>query len=288
MKLPAIGSFFSIIIAIHNKQYATSDEFYADRSVLYRMWYVWPTFFIFRMRIYIGITLSECVCTMAGFGAYPTVAKSTAGGGPSVVGYRYNELMGGGAHADGDGHYDYETIHNVDAYTTDTCWTFREAMKSWNMCVQYWLAVNVYKRFPSKAYRTPVTLLVSAVWHGVYSGYYFCILGAPVYLPIEDIWQRLLRNKADDAKETNATWQRTAINVLFWVSKFFAFSYMGIAFLLLTLDKIWFYYSSVWHLGYVYFAVMYVVGRILLQQQKREHKRKAMESGDGLQEKKMM
>lgn len=49
--------------------------------------------------------------------------------------------------------YDFETIHNIDAYTTDTCWTFREAMKSWNMCVQYWLAINVYKRFPSKNFR---------------------------------------------------------------------------------------------------------------------------------------
>lgn len=49
--------------------------------------------------------------------------------------------------------YDFETIKNIDAYATDTCITFREAMKHWNTCVQYWLAVNVYKRFPSKAYR---------------------------------------------------------------------------------------------------------------------------------------
>lgn len=236
--------------------------------MLYRLWYVWPTFFIFRMRIYIGITLSECVCTMAGFGAYPTVAQSTAGGGPRDGAYyrtATDQLETSTAT------YDFETIHNVDAVTTDTCWTFREAMKSWNMCVQYWLAVNVYKRFPSKAYRVPVTLLVSAVWHGVYSGYYFCILGVPFYLPIEDIWNKLLRSKLDEGKQatTTAALRRHCINVLFWVSKFFAFSYMGIAFLLLTLDKIWFYYSSVYHLGYVYFAVMYVTGRVLLARQRK-------------------
>lgn len=131
--------------------------------------------------------------------------------------------------------YDFETIHNVDAYTTDTCWTFREAMKSWNMCVQYWLAINIYKRFPNKAYRVLVTMLVSAVWHGVHSGYYFCILGVPFYLPIEDVYTKLVRKDATGLK-------LTVINCLFWVSKFFAFSYMGIAFLMLTLDKIWFYY----------------------------------------------
>lgn len=49
--------------------------------------------------------------------------------------------------------YDFETVRNVNAYSTDTCITFREAMKHWNMCVQYWLAINVYKRFPNKAYR---------------------------------------------------------------------------------------------------------------------------------------
>lgn len=44
------------------------------------------------MRIYIGVTLSECVCTMAGFGAYPLEADSASGGGPkkeylSLLGY---------------------------------------------------------------------------------------------------------------------------------------------------------------------------------------------------------
>jgi lysophospholipid acyltransferase 7 len=64
-------------------QYATSDEFFNERSFLYRVWYVWPTFFIFRMRIYIGLMLSECACTMAGLGAYPTALSPRCGSGPS-------------------------------------------------------------------------------------------------------------------------------------------------------------------------------------------------------------
>lgn len=64
-------------------------------------------------------------------------------------------------------------------------------MKHWNMCIQYWLAVNIYKRFPNKNYRTFATLFVSAVWHGVYIGHYFTICGAPFYLPIEDLYTKL-------------------------------------------------------------------------------------------------
>lgn len=89
-------------------------------------------------------------------------------------------------------------------------------------------------------FSTIVTLLVSAIWHGIYSGYYFCILGVPFYLPIEDLYHKLLRK---DSKAGPI--QTLIINVLFWISKFFAFSYMGIAFLLLTIDKIWFFYRYV-------------------------------------------
>lgn len=36
------------------------------------------------MRIYIGITLSECVCTMSGFGAYPIDGDNAYGCGPKA------------------------------------------------------------------------------------------------------------------------------------------------------------------------------------------------------------
>lgn len=237
-------------------EYASESEFYEERSFIYRLMYVWPSFFIFRMRIYTGLTLSECVCTMAGLGAYPVSVESKPGNGPTKEYIHLSDEKS----AEGTD-YDFETIHNVDAYTTDTCWTFREAMRSWNMCVQYWMAVNIYKRFPNKKARTVVTLLISTVWHGIYSGYYFCMMLAPFYLPIEDLYNKLYRKEAVGLK-------RKILDVIFWISKFFAFSYMGIAFLLMTIDKIWHYYGSVYHFGYVLWAVMYGVGVLLTKQKK--------------------
>ncbi|XP_055541308.1 lysophospholipid acyltransferase 7 [Wyeomyia smithii] len=257
--IPLYAGLFLLISHIWPLNYATSSEFYEQRSFIYRLMYVWPTFFIFRMRIYTGIMLSECVCTMAGLGAYPKSCENKCGHGPSKD---YSSLTSNPEGIE----YDFETVRNIDVVNTEKCWTFREAMKYWNMCVQYWMAMYVYKRFPSKKYRTIATLAVSAIWHGVYAGYYFCICGAPFYLPIEDLYFKLFIKDATGTK-------RQVLNVICWISKFFAFSYMGIAFLLLTIDKIWFYYGSVYHFPYIMWLAMYLVGMVIAKDRKAKAKR---------------
>lgn len=78
-----VYSVYLLIITVLLLQYAESEEFYNERSLLYRIWYINPTFFIFRMRLYIGMVLSECVCTMAGLGAYPEFTEPNSGHGPT-------------------------------------------------------------------------------------------------------------------------------------------------------------------------------------------------------------
>uniref|UniRef100_A0A0K8TNZ5 Lysophospholipid acyltransferase 7 n=1 Tax=Tabanus bromius TaxID=304241 RepID=A0A0K8TNZ5_TABBR len=256
------GVMFLVVSSIWPLSYATSAEFYEERSFFYRLCYVWPTFFIFRMRIYIGLTLSECVCTNAGFGAYPDMCDAASGEGPkqkSILPPEQNlEKLT----------YNFNTIKNIDVYETESCITFREAMKKWNICVQYWLAVNIYKRFPNKKYRTFATLLVSAFWHGVCTGHYFCIMGAPMYLPIEDIYNKLFRG------ENVVGLRRKITDVIFWISKMFSLSYLGTGFLLLTFEKILFYCNSVYHFGYIYWAVLLAVGMFLSNQRRKTRKDK--------------
>ncbi|XP_033250031.1 lysophospholipid acyltransferase 7 isoform X1 [Drosophila miranda] len=250
--------------------YALSDEFYNDRSFVYRLLYVWPTFFTFRARIYTGLTLSECVCTMAGFGAYPDEADANNGEGPRK---RYQHLK-----RDADKHtYNFTTIVNTRVMEVERCWTFREGMKHWNVCVQYWLAVNVYKLFPSKKYRvgrTGATLLCSAYWHGFRPGHYFCIMGAPFYVSLEDMWNKLVRKDATGPV-------RTVIDVLFWIFKWFAFSYLGVAFLLSSFGNIWRFYSSVYHIGYICWAAMIGLGFILTNQRKAAERRRQKRAAGG-------
>jgi hypothetical protein len=66
-------------------------------------------------------------------------------------------------------------------------------MRAWNMTVQWWLVVNVHRRFPVKPLRTVVTMLISAFWHGVHSGYYLSMLTVPFILVAEDAIKKKLR-----------------------------------------------------------------------------------------------
>lgn len=61
------------------------------------------------------------------------------------------------------------------------------------MTVQWWLVVNVHRRFPVKPLRTVVTMLISAFWHGVHSGYYLSMLTVPYILLAEDAIKKKLR-----------------------------------------------------------------------------------------------
>uniref|UniRef100_A0A1Y1N572 Lysophospholipid acyltransferase 7 n=1 Tax=Photinus pyralis TaxID=7054 RepID=A0A1Y1N572_PHOPY len=129
--------------------YAQSDAFYTDHSWLYRLWYTWPTFLIFRMRLYIAMTLSECICTMAGLGAYPQLCAAKPGQGPTEN-LKEMDAIASNPDRRKTEQYDFETIHNINPYESDFCTTFRNGIKNWNICIQYWFAFNIYKRFPNK------------------------------------------------------------------------------------------------------------------------------------------
>ncbi|XP_075231970.1 membrane bound O-acyltransferase domain containing farjavit [Lycorma delicatula] len=242
--------------------YAQSDEFYFERSVLYRVWYLYPSFFIFRMRMYIGMLLSECVCTMSGLGAYPLLTDPKPGEGPTKEHAILARIV-----ADPDlakkEKYNFEAIHNIDPWNSDFKPTIRTSLKAWNMTIQHWLAVNVYKRFPIKAYRMPLTFAVSSVWHGVYAGYYLCLCSVPVYLPAEDMWNKRFRDVTFPAI-LDKFW----IFVRYWW-KMLYFSYWSMAFNLLRVDLCFRYWSSIYFLPNLLTVVMYIIGLTLFKGKKK-------------------
>ena len=40
-------------------------------------------------------------------------------------------------------------------------------------------------------FRTVLTMMVSSIWHGVYAGYYLCLMSVPMYLPVEDVYVKI-------------------------------------------------------------------------------------------------
>ena len=99
------------------------------------------------MRIYAGFTLSECACIMAGLGAYPVCSEPRPGQGPKKP-----ELLAecGDPDQPDKEAVNFETVHNIDEWGADFVPSMREALRCWNMTVQHWLVMVVYKRFPVK------------------------------------------------------------------------------------------------------------------------------------------
>lgn len=81
--IPVFGVFFLVVSHFFPLDYVRSDAFY-ERGFSFRLFYMVPIFFVFRMRFYVAWLCAECACVAAAFGAYPTTAKSRSGGGPTV------------------------------------------------------------------------------------------------------------------------------------------------------------------------------------------------------------
>lgn len=87
----------------------------------------------------------------------------------------------------------------MNVWKLEKCHSTRMAMKSWNACIQYWMGVYVYKRFPYKSLRTLATFTLSAAWHGWSAGYYICICQIPLFLMSEDIGMKFYQQSKENS-----------------------------------------------------------------------------------------
>ncbi|XP_028137199.1 lysophospholipid acyltransferase 7 [Diabrotica virgifera virgifera] len=262
--IPILGAAHLITNYYWPLSYVSTEEF-LDRSFFYRAWYVWPSFLIFRSRIYFGLVLTEIVCIFGGLGVYPEFAKAKSGHGPTQNYKKLKETTDPEVLKGLE--YDYETIQSINPYESDWVPTMREAMKHWNITIQYWLATYIYRKFPYKKYRTHVTMFMSALWHGVYAGYYFCIATVPFALLYEDVWVKLLLDGTE-----GVSLQLGKLLLLFL--KMQMFSYQSISFVLLEIRKIMNYYNCVYHWIPIVYVGIYFLGKHLLKL-KRQRAKKA-------------
>lgn len=219
------------------------DAFYQE-PLWYRLGYMVPAFMVFRMRMYSAWILSECVCITAALGAYPKALNSRSGQGPVIDPQQVKEID------PSECEYDFETIHNIDPYKCDFTPTFRDAMRGWNMSVQWWLKNHVFIRFPIKPLSTLVTMLVSAYWHGIYGGYYLSLLTVPIILIAEDV---MIKNFRTEQNSVTFDW----IN---WLFRMRGFEYLSIAFLVLSGSALLRYWASIYFIGHVITIGFIVLG----------------------------
>jgi len=228
-----------------------TEDWQEKTSLLWKIFYMMPIFFNFRMRIYAGFTLSECACIMAGLGAYPECSEPRPGQGPT----RPTVLRE--ADTDQLHQINFNTVHNIDEWGSDFVPSMREALRCWNMTVQHWLVFIVYKRCPVKSLRTGLVMLVSSVWHGVHPGYYLSLGSVPLCLMVEDYYRKIVRSRLAEEAQKTYDW----IN---WFVRMRWFDYLGMGFLLLRIDATIKYWSSVYFVGHLSLLVLGVVGVLLV------------------------
>uniref|UniRef100_A0A8B9RW41 Leukocyte receptor cluster member 4 n=1 Tax=Accipiter nisus TaxID=211598 RepID=A0A8B9RW41_9AVES len=121
------------------------DPGFGARPLAFRLFYMAPVFFAFRMRFYVGWLCAEAACLAAAFGAYPARARPRPGRGPT----RPCPRPRSGEEVPAE-QWDYETIRTVDPAGTERCRRFREGLRTWNMTVQWWLAHYVHRHGPRR------------------------------------------------------------------------------------------------------------------------------------------
>ncbi|KAJ1368147.1 Membrane bound O-acyltransferase domain containing 7 protein [Parelaphostrongylus tenuis] len=156
-----------------------SDDIW-EMTFLQRMVYAAAVFVVFRARVYSAWAVAEIICVTLGLGIYPADSKPRIVVGPTDL-EKYRELKGRS-----DVTYSSEAVINLDISEVELSDGFRSGIRSWNRSVQSWLALYVYSR-ANRLYRVELTMLVSAVWHGTYGGYFMSFLVVPMCASVEDI-----------------------------------------------------------------------------------------------------
>ncbi|XP_002732306.1 membrane-bound acylglycerophosphatidylinositol O-acyltransferase mboat7-like [Saccoglossus kowalevskii] len=247
------GSMFIVSSHYITIDIAVTDEFFSY-SYWFKTFFMVPMFFVFRTRMYAAWVLSECICVMATLGAYPKDTLPKCAQGPTVELPKNREKD-----TSSDDYYSFETINNINGYKCDFTSSFRDAMRYWNMTVQWWLANYIYRRVPSKAWRTSLTMLVSAFWHGIHPGYYLSFMTVPIILMAEDVMIKAFRRPSNE-------------KIFDWLNWFFrmrSFEYLSMGFLLLKMDYTLNYWKSTYFIGHAYSAIFILFGTLFKPRKKK-------------------
>ncbi|XP_035207210.1 lysophospholipid acyltransferase 7-like isoform X2 [Stegodyphus dumicola] len=229
---------------------AVSDEIWKF-PFLCRIFLMMVWFFSFRMRIYIAFVLAECICINLGLGAYPESTCPKPGAGPTSIHGLYVDEEDSSALKNMT--YSFECIRCMDEFASEFRPTIREGIRYWNMTVQYWLAIYIYRKTDaSKPVKMTITMFVSAIWHGVRPGYYLSLLGTPLLLIAEIEVEKAFR------KNIEKHWL-TIYDYIWYCVKMFSVSYMGLAFILLDVQSILNYWSSIYYIGHFFTLFMFSI-----------------------------
>nr|XP_037861672.1 lysophospholipid acyltransferase 1 isoform X2 [Chlorocebus sabaeus] len=124
---------------------------------------------------------------------------------------------------DKNGNFCWDLLSNLNIWKIETATSFKMYLENWNIQTATWLKRVCYERVPW--YPTVLTFILSALWHGVYPGYYFTFLtGILVTLAARAVRNNyrhyFLSSRALKAVYDAGTWAVTQLAVSYTVAPF--------------------------------------------------------------------
>ena len=206
-----------------------------DTSLPTRIFLLWATVVVYRMKYYFVWGVSEAALIFSGLG----FKRYTAEGKPLWNRYINSHIRG----------------VEINPSLADT-------PRHWNICTGLWLRHYVYERL-TPPHRKPsflnmvVTQLVSGVWHGVFAGYWlFFITSAFMFQASRLVYK--YEQSWPVAVQSFPLWQALKI-----VCSELILDYAGTSFMVLSLKEAWKVWSSVYFFGHGIVVAVLLIGAVM-------------------------
>ncbi|XP_052003685.1 lysophospholipid acyltransferase 1-like [Xyrauchen texanus] len=231
-----VGSllWFFIITKAFPITYNVDPHFISEASFFSRLAYAFISIQAARPKFYFAWTLADAVHNAAGFG-----------------------ISG----VDNRGEVSWDLVSNVHIWQIETATSFKSFIDNWNIQTGLWLKSVCYDRAPY--YRTPLTFVLSAIWHGLYPGYYFTFITAiPITFAARAV-RRTFRHYFLSSRQL-----KFCYDVVTWAATQLTICYTVMPFLLLAVEPTMQYYRSM----YFHVHIISILAMILLPSKPRGSK----------------
>lgn len=146
-----------------------------------------------------------------------------------------------------EGGYRWDRVKNIDVWKYETAQNHKVLLDHWNMNTNKWLRNYIYFRV-AKPGKKPgfkssmATFAVSALWHGLYPGYYLTFITAGFEQTLARLFRRDVRPFVLKSDLKTPTKLKPAYDIFSWFITQTSINYTVLPFLLLRVDtslKVW-------------------------------------------------
>ncbi|XP_076008707.1 lysophospholipid acyltransferase 1 [Genypterus blacodes] len=220
--------FFLIVTRSLPITHNVDPDFVSHAPFLTRLAYAFFSIQAARPKFYFAWTLADAVNNAAGYG-----------------------FMG----LDENGQPSWDLICNLNIWRIETATSFKTFIDNWNIRTGIWLKTVCYDRAPRHS--LALTFVLSALWHGVYPGYYFTFITA---IPITMAARAIRKSVRHYFLGYGGV--KLGYDVLTWASTQLAICYTVMPFLLLAVEPTMIYYRSM----YFHVHIISILAAFVLRQ----------------------